>query len=85
MATHSRILAWRIHRQRSLGGYSPWRRRESDMTYLLNNKLSPKQSMKSMNTPWAVHRALVFSTALEPDILKLPLSSWVILDTFLNL
>ena len=33
--------------------------------------------------PWAVHRALVFSTALEPDILKLPLSSWVILDTFL--
>ena len=50
MATHSRILAWRIHGQRSLGGYSPWRRRESDMTYLLNNKLSPKQSMESMNT-----------------------------------
>ena len=24
MATHSRILAWRIHGQRSLVGYSPW-------------------------------------------------------------
>ena len=24
MATHSNILAWRIHGQRSLAGYSPW-------------------------------------------------------------
>ena len=33
MATHSSILAWRIpHGQRSLQGYSPWSRRESDMT-----------------------------------------------------
>ena len=24
MATHSSILAWRIHGQRSLVGYSPW-------------------------------------------------------------
>ena len=24
MATHSRILAWEIHGQRSLAGYSPW-------------------------------------------------------------
>ena len=24
MATHSVILAWRIHGQRSLAGYSPW-------------------------------------------------------------
>jgi len=24
MATHSSILAWRIHGQRSLEGYSPW-------------------------------------------------------------
>ena len=24
MATHSSILAWRIHAQRSLVGYSPW-------------------------------------------------------------
>ena len=24
MATHSSILAWKFHRQRSLVGYSPW-------------------------------------------------------------
>ena len=24
MATHSSILAWRFHEQRSLVGYSPW-------------------------------------------------------------
>ena len=41
MATHSNILAWRIpwteepgafHGQRSLEGYTPWGRKESDMT-----------------------------------------------------
>ena len=32
MATHSSILAWRIHEQRSLMGYSLWGRKESDTT-----------------------------------------------------
>ena len=32
MATHPIILAWRIQGQRSLVGYSPWGRKESDMT-----------------------------------------------------
>ena len=32
MATHSSILAWRIHGQRSLVGYSPWDCKELDMT-----------------------------------------------------
>ena len=32
MATRSSILAWRIHGQRSLAGYSPWSCHESDMT-----------------------------------------------------
>ena len=32
MASHSSILAWRIHRQSSLVGYSPWGHRESDTT-----------------------------------------------------
>ena len=32
MATHSKILAWRIHGQRSLAGYSPWGHKESDTT-----------------------------------------------------
>ena len=27
MATHSSILAWRIHGQRDLAGYSPWGRK----------------------------------------------------------
>ena len=32
MATHSSILAWEAHRQRSLVGHSPWGCKESDMT-----------------------------------------------------
>ena len=32
MATHSRILAWRIHGQRSLEGYSSWGHTELNMT-----------------------------------------------------
>ena len=32
MATHSSILAWRIPRQRSLEGYSPWGSEELEMT-----------------------------------------------------
>ena len=31
MATHSSILAWSIHGQRSLVGYSPWDHTDSDM------------------------------------------------------
>ena len=30
MATSSSILAWRIHGQSSLMGYSPWGHKESD-------------------------------------------------------
>ena len=32
MATYSSILAWRIPRQRSLVGYSPWGCKQSEMT-----------------------------------------------------
>ena len=32
MATHSSILAWKIHGQMSLAGYSPWGYRVSDTT-----------------------------------------------------
>ena len=32
MATHSSILDWRIHRQRSLAGYDPYGCKESDTT-----------------------------------------------------
>ena len=36
MATHSSILAWRIHRQLSLEGYIPWGHKESDITEVTN-------------------------------------------------
>ena len=32
MATHSNILAWRIHGQRNQTGYIPWGCKELDMT-----------------------------------------------------
>ena len=32
MATHSSILAWKIHGQRSLAGYSPWGCKEWNTT-----------------------------------------------------
>ena len=45
MATHSSILAWRSPRgQRSLVGYSPWGRKESETT----ERLSTKTSMKNI-------------------------------------
>ena len=37
MATHSSILAWISHGQRSLVGYSPWGHKESDTTERLLN------------------------------------------------
>ena len=36
MATHSSGLAWKSHGRRSLVGYSPWGRKESDMTEQLH-------------------------------------------------
>ena len=32
MATHSSVLAWSPHGQRSLAGYSPWGHKKSDTT-----------------------------------------------------
>ena len=43
MATHSSILVWKIHGQRSLVGYSPWGRKELDTTehaHTANNLLN---------------------------------------------
>ena len=37
MATHSGILAGESHGQRSLVGYSPWGRKELDMTEHMNH------------------------------------------------
>ena len=43
MATHPSILAWKIHRQRSLAGYSPRGRKEPDTTAQHSNtqRLTP--------------------------------------------
>ena len=44
VATHSRIFALpgKPHRQRSLEGYSPWNRKESDMTKRLSTQANSK-------------------------------------------
>ena len=48
MATHSSILAWRIHGQRSLECYKPLGHKESDTTeWLVLNTVNPKG-----NQPW---------------------------------
>ena len=39
MATHSSMLAGEVHGQRSMAGYSPWGRKESDMTERLTLSL----------------------------------------------
>ena len=36
MATHSSTLAWKIHGRRRMAGYSPWGRKESDVTERLH-------------------------------------------------
>ena len=40
MLTHSSILAWKSHGQKSLVGYSPWGHKELDTTERLNNTLN---------------------------------------------
>ena len=48
MATHSSILAWRIHEQRSLACYSPWGLKESDMTERLTHTTFKSVSCDSL-------------------------------------
>ena len=64
MATHSSILAWKIHGQRSLVGCSSWGHKESDTTEQLvyhgrikkkTNKVSSYQGAETNNAeskPW---------------------------------
>ena len=40
MATHSSTLAWRIHGQRSLAGYSPWgAKSQTQLSYLAQHNI----------------------------------------------
>ena len=48
-APHSSILAWRIHGQRSLVGYSPWDRKELDMIDTDQVSIPSKNSVMDKN------------------------------------
>ena len=48
MATHSSILSWRFHGQRSLVSYSPWGRKESDMTERLTRTHTYAESFSQL-------------------------------------
>ena len=50
MATHSSILAWRIHGQRSLEGFIPWGRKEPDMTKQLSKALHTQEKSQEGKT-----------------------------------
>ena len=63
MATHSSLLAWKIHGQSSLAGYSPWGRKESDMTEQLS--LGTITINRSLNYPWVCHfHPFTFNTSV---------------------
>ena len=52
-ATHCSILAWRIHGQRSLVGYSPWGCKESDTT-----KVTSHAGTHSWDYVWTLYSAI---------------------------
>ena len=52
MATHSSILAWRIHGQRSLEGFIPWGRKESDVTETEHTHRWVNGTQSAMATHW---------------------------------
>ena len=71
MATHPSILAWKIHGQRSLEGYSPWGAKESDMTYQLNNNTNKGPNIELLNEnggdkKWRVNHS-VNGSSLESE------------------
>ena len=79
MAAHSSILAWRIPWQRSLVGYSPWGRKESDMTEQLTLSLLPltgHDSWRSLvsGSQFSLHSLLQtrFSASLRQTLVSTP-------------
>ena len=81
MATHSSILVWRIHRQRSLAGYSPWGRKESYVTEYVHvdNGQEPKcfcfpiQSLSSLDIQETLSVCLHLYSSFCQCYLPLPL------------
>ena len=60
MATHSSILAWEFHGQKSLVGYSPWGPKELDMTKQLTH------THTHTHTHNAFHRAVLLGSLIIP-------------------
>ena len=62
MATHSSILAWKIHGQRRLAGFSPWGCKESDMTehadYISRNSLGHTYQSSSQSVSQFSHSVM---------------------------
>ena len=68
MATHSSILAWKSHGQRSLVGYSPWGRKESDTTERLHFHFSLSCTGEGNGNPLQ-YSCLEISWTEEPGML----------------
>ena len=71
LASHSSILAWKSHGQRSLAGYSPWGHKASDKTKQLSVHRGPCQTETasgppSPDLPWARLSHSSFSSSLRP-------------------
>ena len=67
METHSSVLLWKSHRQRSLVGYSPWGHKESDIIEVTEqSRDSNKQtSMNAGNTEWLNWLCVCAVTVIE--------------------
>ena len=72
MATHSSILAWRIHAQRCLVGYSPWGHRELDTTEQLHYYSLSLQSCKQAPGPSEPRNDHPRGEGLWPEFRKEP-------------
>ena len=58
VATHSSILAWESHSQRSLEGYSSWGLKESDTTEQLNTHTHSNLTLP-WHTPWSLFQEFI--------------------------
>ena len=59
MTANSSILAWRCHGQRSLAGYTPWDREESDMIEQLTLSLSLRKCVEVGKSLTQTRRSLL--------------------------
>ena len=87
MATHSSIVAWRIHGQRSLEGCSSWGRKESDKTERLTHVRARAHTHTHTHThtqTWT-HIELSVGAALSTPIAAQRPLAWHLLQGWLSL